>query len=215
MKFKYLIILIAIASLVALYLLSIVSHPVLISLSKLSTYNGQKVVVQGIVTEYRTTSYGSQIITIKERENSTNSVMLYIEGAIPVEYGDVVQATGQIQQYKEQWEVVVNNPHFILILQKWNNLSFPLWQLAQHPENYLDTNVNVTGVATQTYASSFVLSSTDGTYSIEVSYLSSCSHQFSKGDAVAVGARFVYNEATFQFSLRAVDDTHGIWKIER
>jgi cytochrome c-type biogenesis protein CcmE len=215
MKFKYLIILIAVASLVVLYCLSLVSHPVLISISKLSTYNGQQVIVQGVVTEYRTTTYGSQIITINDRENTTNSVMLYIEGAVPIEYGDVVQATGQIQQYKEEWEVVVNNPRLIFILQKWNNLSFPLWQLTQHPEQYLDTNVNVTGVVTKTYDSSFVLSSMDGKYSIDVSYLLSCPHQFSKGDTVAVGARFVYNEATFQFSLRATDGTHGIWKLER
>jgi cytochrome c-type biogenesis protein CcmE len=215
MKFKYLIILIAVVSLVALYFLSLISHPVLISLSTLSTYNGQQVIVQGIVTEYRTTTYGSQIITINDRENSINTVMLYIDGTVPVEYGDVVQATGQLQQYKEEWEVVVNNPHLILILQKWSNLSFPLWQLAQHPEKYLDTNVNVTGFAAQTYDSSFVLSSMDGKYSIDVSYLSSCPHQFSKGDTVAVGARFVYNDATFQFSLRTAEGTHGIWKIKR
>jgi cytochrome c-type biogenesis protein CcmE len=215
MKFKYLIILIAVVSLVALYFLSLVSQPVLISLSNLSTYNGQQVIVQGIVTDYRTTTYGSQIITINDKENRTNSVILYIEGTIPVEYGDVVQATGQIQQYKEEWEVVVNNPQFILILQKWSNLSFPLWQLAQHPEKYLDTNVNVTGFAAQTYGSSFILSSTDEKYSIEVSYLSSCPHQFVKGDAVAVGARFVYNPAIVQFSLRATESSHGIWKIER
>jgi DNA/RNA endonuclease YhcR with UshA esterase domain len=106
-------------SLVTLYFLSLVSQPVLISLSNLSTYNGQQVIVQGIVTEYRTTTYGSQIITINNKENKTNSVVLYIEGTVPVEYGDAVQATGQIQQYKEEWEVVVNNPQFILILQKW------------------------------------------------------------------------------------------------
>ncbi|MBE3139139.1 MAG: hypothetical protein IMZ53_00985, partial [Thermoplasmata archaeon] len=68
MKFKYLIILIAIASLVVLYFLSLVSHPVLISLSALPTHNGQQVIVQGVVTEYRTTTYGSQIITLRDME---------------------------------------------------------------------------------------------------------------------------------------------------
>jgi cytochrome c-type biogenesis protein CcmE len=211
MKFKYLTILIAVGSLIALYFLSLVSHPVLVPLALLHTYNGQQVIVQGVVTDYRTTMYGSQIITIRERQNSTNSVILYIEGEIPVEYGDTIQATGEVQQYKNQWEVVVNNPQFLVILQKWHHLSFPLWQLALHPENYLDTNVNITGIATQTYDSSFTLSSTDGKYSIEVAYQSSCPHQFSKGAIVAVGARFVYDATTCRFFLKVTDDTHGIW----
>jgi len=212
MKFKYLIILIAIGSLVALYFLSLVSQPVLIPLSLLQTYDGQQVIVQGVVTDCQTTSYGSQLITIRETQNFTNLVMLYIEGEIPVEYGDRIQATGEVQQYKNQWEIVVNNQQFIVILQKWQNLSFPLWQLALHPENYLDTTVNVTGIATQIFDSSFTLTSTDGKYSIEVAYKSSCPHQFLKGDTVAVGARFLYDATTCRFLLKATEASHGIWR---
>ena len=194
MKFKYLIILIAIASLVALYFLSLVSQPVLISLSALPTHNGQQVIVEGVVTEYRTTSFGSQIITIRDKENSTYSVALYIEGEISVEYGDTIQAIGEIQQYKDQWEVSVNNPQFVTILQKWNNQSFPLWQLAENPEKYLDTNVNVTGIVTQKYDSSFSLTDPAGKYTIDVSYDTSRPHQFSKDESVTVAARFSTNQ---------------------
>ncbi|MBE3121849.1 MAG: hypothetical protein IMZ43_10830 [Thermoplasmata archaeon] len=215
MKFKYLIILIAIASLVVLYFLSLVSHPVLISLSALPTHNGQQVIVQGVVTEYRTTTYGSQIITLRDMENSTNSVTLYIEGEVSVEYGDTVQAIGEVQQYKEQWEVSVNNPQFVTILQKWNNQSFPLWQLAENPSEYLGTNVNVTGIVIQKYESSFSLTDPEGKYFIDVSYDSSCPHQFSKDDSVAVAGRFLYETKTFQYVLKATESTHGIWKLER
>lgn len=214
MKFKYLIILIAIASLVALYFLSLVSQPVLISLSLLPTYNGQQVIVRGVVTEYRITTYGSQIITIRDMENSTNSVMLYIEGEVSVEYGDRVQAIGEVQQYKEQWEVCVNNPQFVTILQKWNNQSFPIWQLAENPGKYLGTNVNVTGIVTQKHESSFSLTDSEGKYSIDVSYDSSCPHQFSKDDSVAVAGRFLYETKIFQYVLEATESTHGIWKLE-
>ncbi|HWR27875.1 MAG TPA: hypothetical protein VN377_05515 [Candidatus Thermoplasmatota archaeon] len=215
MKFKYLIILIAVGSLIALYVLSLISQPILVPLSTLQTYNGQQVIVQGVVTDYRTTTYGTQLITIREMQNSTNSVILYIEGEILVEYGDMIQATGEVQQYKNQWEIVINNPQTLVILQKWHSLSFPLWQLALHPENYLDTTVNVTGIASQTSGSSFTLTSTDGKYSIDVMYQSSCPHQFSKGDTVAVGARFLYDPTTCRFFLKATEETHGIWKIGR
>jgi cytochrome c-type biogenesis protein CcmE len=215
MKFKYLIILIAIASLAALYLLSLVSQPVLVSLSDLSTYNGQQVIVQGSVTDYRTTTFGSQIITIRDKENSTNSVALYIEGEIMVEYGDTIQAIGEIQQYKEQWEISVNNPQFVTILQKWNHQSFPLWQLAENPEKYLDTNVNVTGIVTQKHDSSFSLTDPAGKYSIDVSYDPSCPHQFSKDDSVTVAGRFCYEPKTLQYILKATESNHGIWNMTR
>jgi len=212
MKFKYLIILIALGSLLGLYILSLFSQPVLVPLSKLQAYTGQQIIVQGIITDYRTTTYGSQLITIRDTQNSTNSVVLYIEGELLVEYGDTIQATGDVQHYKNQWEVVVNNPQDIVILKKWNHPSFPLGQLALHPEHYLDVTVNVTGIVTQTSGSSCLLASTDGIYSIEVVYQSTCPHQFSKGDTVTVGARFVYDATTCRFLLRATDETHGIWK---
>jgi hypothetical protein len=173
------------------------------------------VIVQGVVTEYRTTTYGSQIITIRDKENNTNSVTLYIEGEVSVEYGDTVQAIGEVQQYKEQWEVSVNNPQFVTILQKWNNQSFPLWQLAENPDKYLGTNVNVTGIVTQKYESSFSLTDSEGKYSIDVSYDPSRPHQFSKDDSVAVAGRFLYEPKKFQYVLKATESTHGIWKLER
>ena len=118
MKFKYLIIFIAIGSLLALYNLSLLSQPILIPLSSLPTYNGQQVIVQGTVIDYRTTASGSQLITLRDTQNSTNTVTLYIEGELQVEFGDTIQATGEVQQYKNEWELVVTDPKMITILQK-------------------------------------------------------------------------------------------------
>jgi hypothetical protein len=212
MKFKYLIIFITIGLLFALYVLSLFTHPVLISFSDIPAYTDQQVIIQGIVTDYRTTAYGSQLITIADTLNHTNSVLLYVEGEAPIEYGDMIQATGEVQQYKNQWEIVVNNPHFIIVLQKWDYLVFPLWELALHPDSYLNTNVNVTGIVTAPSGSSFLLASTDGKYSIEVIYQSSCPHQFSKDDTVTVKARFLYDAATCRFLLSVTQSTHGIWR---
>jgi len=212
MKFKYLIILIAIGSLTGVYLLSLVSQPNHVSLSQLPIYNGQQVIVQGVVTDYRTTSYGSQLITIRDVQNCSSTVVLYLEGAYAVEYGDFIQATGEVQQYNKQWEISIDDPQLITILQKWNTHSFPLWQLALHPDRYKDTTVNVTGIATQKTDSSCTLTSTDGKYTINVIYHADCPHQFSKGDSVTVGARFVYDATNCCFLLSATEPIHGIWK---
>jgi hypothetical protein len=215
MKFKYYVILIAVASLSVLYAMSLFSHPIRIALAALPAYDGQQVLVQGIVTDYRTTAFGTQLITIRNRENTTHTVTIYIEGSVPIEYGDTIQAVGEVQQYNDQWEISVNNPQFITILQKWANQSFPLWQLAENPENYLETNVNVTGIVLQTLDSSCVLTDSTGKYSIDVLYDSSCPHQISKGDSVAAAGCFVYGPSTMQYLLRITEPSHGIWKIER
>jgi cytochrome c-type biogenesis protein CcmE len=216
MKFKYLVIVLAVGCLVLLYLLSLYSQPTTIALSSLPEHEGQQVIVLGVVTDQRTTASGSQIISIKDSENSSGAIItLFIEGETQVDYGDIIQATGVVQQYKNEWELVVNNPRYVIILQKWNSSVMALWQLAENPDKYLDTNVNVTGVAGQGSKSSFSLIDSREKYSIMVYYESSCPHLFSQGDTVAVGARFVYDDATFQFVLHATENNHGIWRLER
>jgi hypothetical protein len=214
MKFKYLVIYITVGSLLGLYLLTLLSQPIQVNLSSLQTYNGQQVIVQGMVTEYRTTSYGTQLITIRDTQNNTTSATIYLEGNITVEYGDLIQATGEVQQYKNQWELMVNSPQCIIILQKWPTRSFPIWQLALNPEHYLDTNINVTGIISQTGLSSYILTSADGEYSIDVLYQSKCPHGASKGDLVSVAARFLYDPTICRYLLKATENNHGIWRTE-
>jgi hypothetical protein len=212
MKFKYLVIVLAVGSLFGLYALSFVSQPTVVLLSKIPDYDGQHVVVQGMVTGYRTTTMGSQIITLRDTEEGTASVILYVEGEVPVQYGDIVKATGDVQQYNQDWEVSVSNPQFITIVQRWGNQSFPLWQLAENPDKYVNTNVHVIGVVDQIHTSSLILSDPTGKYCLSVSFESTCPHQVSKGDTVTVKARFFYEAKTLQFVLKATEPTHGIWK---
>jgi hypothetical protein len=213
-KFKYVVILLSLGSLFLLYGLSTLSQPSRILISQVPEYEGRQVIVAGIVTEYRTTSYGSQIITLQDIETLNSSTCtLYIEGEISVEYGDRVQATGIVQQYKGDWEIVVNNPRFVTILQKWRNISFPLWQLAMNPTKYAGTNVNVTGVIEKISASSCSLRDQEGRYTISVDSGTSHSPSLLVGDTVSVRARFLYDAETFQYVLRVTESTHGIFLL--
>lgn len=214
MKFKYLVILISVLSLVLLYGVSLFSQPEHVPLSMLPNYDGQQVIVQGVVTAYRTTEFGTQLITLQENNDEYASAILYIDGAISVEFGDTVQAIGQVQRYKDQWEVTVNNPRLVTILQKWTNISFPLWQLAEHPMRYLNTNINVTGIITKKNLSTVVLSDPSHTYSLEISYDSSDISLFSEGDTVAVQGRFLYEPHCLHFLLQLSEKSHGIIQIE-
>lgn len=214
MKFKYLIILIAIGSLLVLYLLSLVSHPALVPLLEVPAHNGQHVMVQGVVTDYRTITYGSQLVTIRDIENSTHMITLYIEGNVPVDYGDFIQVDGEVHQYKGQWEIVINSPQSVILLQRKDNQSTPLWYLAEHPETYLDTSVTVTGLVTQKHTESCVLTDQTNTYTLHVSYDLRYPHQFTNGDTVTVTGRFLYEPTMLHYILKTTENTHGIWKID-
>lgn len=215
MKFKYLLILLSVGSLTLLYTLSLFSQPTVISLAALSSYNGKQVSTTGVVTDYRTTTFGSQIITIRDLlQNNASTVTVYLEGTTQVEYGDVITVTGTVQQYNNQWEIAVNNPRFITITKKWTNTTCPLWQLAQYPERYLNTNVNVLGIIEKTYHSYFILTDTDGKYSLTVYYPSSTSLNLSNGDAVSVGARMSYKPENLCYALHISEPSHyvRIWE---
>lgn len=211
MEFKYFVILLSIACIIFLYFLSSLSQPIEIFLDDISNYEGKQVIINGIVTEYRTTTYGGQIIEIKDVSNTNSSnVVVYVEEVTNVEYGDKIQATGLVQRYKDDWEVVVDDRRYIKIIEKWSNITFPLWQLASNPEKYVGMNVNVSGVIERDYGSYFYLIDSEGDYSVAVYYDSSQFQNFSEGDSVSVGARFVYDTPTFRYILQTNEKSHGI-----
>lgn len=214
MKFKQLIILIAISSLLLLYGVSLISQPTQVELSSLSDYNGQQVVVQGIVTMYRTTTFGSQLITIRGDDIKEGTAVIYIDGEVPVEYGDKIQAVGQVQRYKNQWEITVANPQRITILQTWRNQTIPLRQLAENPQRYLNTNVNVTGILSQKQSSSFQLTEQGQLYSLAVRCPPSALASVSENDTIAILGRFVYDPCFFHFILEITGNTHAIMNVE-
>lgn len=82
----------------------------MIELHEIPEYEGKQVIVEGIVTEHRITTYGGQIIEIKNLDSENISkTIVFVEGETSVEYGDRIQATGTVQKYKDEWEIVVNN----------------------------------------------------------------------------------------------------------
>lgn len=212
MEFKYFVIVLSVACILFLYFLSSLSKPIMIDLHEIPDFEGKQVIVEGVVTEHRLTIYGGQIIEIKDiySENSSKTIV-FVEGETPVEYGDRIQATGKVQKYKGDWEIVVNNERFVKILQKWNNITFPLWQLAENPDKYVGTNVNVAGFIDRKYESYFYLVDSEEQYTVVVYYDSSSFYNFSEGDAVYVGARFVYDAETMRYVLNVKEDTHRIY----
>ena len=216
MKFKYIVIVLSLVSVLILYFISSLSQPTVIPLSAVPLNEGKQVMVNGIVTTYQTTTYGSQFITIRDGDNANiSTITLYIEGELPVEYGDLVQATGIVQQYNNNWELAVSNPRFVVVIEHWGNRSTPLWQLAMNPTKYVDTNVNVTGVVDALSSQGFMLCDPEGTCAVSVSYPHSSGFSLSKNNLVVVKARFLYNQKTLSYQLTITNTTQDIMVLEK
>ena len=99
-----------------LYVLSLFSQPTVVSLDDVESFEGKQVVVEGVVVSYRVTTFGGQQIVIQDRNVSEVEVIVYVEEETDVEYGDVIQATGVVQQYGGEWEVVVNTARGVVVV---------------------------------------------------------------------------------------------------
>jgi len=207
MRLKHLSIIFSVAGILILYLMPKISEPSIIWISEIPNYEGKQVAVIGVVTKIYLTKYGSQMITIKD-SNSTTTV--FVEGQIDAEYGDKIQVIGQVQKYNDDFEIVVNDNSFVKILEKWHNISLPLWQLAQNPAKYLGLNVNVTGYVESISNSYFYLADTEGNYSLIVSYLLTKNITILPGQKISASGKFLFDEKTFRYKLEICDEKHGI-----
>jgi len=207
MRLKHFSIIFSVAGILILYLIPKISGPSIIWVSEIPNYEGKQVSVIGVVTKIYPTKYGSQMITIKDN-NATTTV--FVEGQIDAEYGDKIQVIGQVQKYNDDFEIVVNDNSFVKILEKWHNISLPLWQLAQNPAKYLGLNVNVTGYIESVSNSCFYLADTEGNYSLVVSYLLTKNITILPGQKISASGKFLFDEKTFRYKLEISDEKHGI-----
>jgi hypothetical protein len=207
MKLKHLSLSFSVFGVLSLYLLSMLSQPSEISIAELPKYEGKLVTVEGLVTSYYITKYGSQLITIKENNATTT---LFLEESTEVEYGDKIRATGEVQKFKDDWEIIVENVRDIELIRKWSNISFPLWQLAENPTKYLGLNVNVTGYIESISNGYFNLVDLEEKHSLIVFYNLSRNITLYPGQKVSVSGKFSFGSENFRYKLVLFDDNHCI-----
>lgn len=211
MKLKYFSLVISIAGIFILYFLSKFSQAPLIKINELPNYNGKQVTIEGIVIEHQLTKYGSQIITI-ENENSITSI--FSEKKVEIEFGDKIQVTGEVQKYKEKWELIVNDISNLKILEKSKNLSFPLWQLAENPQKYLNKNINVTGYIESISNSYFCLVDLEKKFFLTVVYQLEKNIAIIPGQKVSIFGCFSFDEKNFRYILEINQETHCIYPLK-
>ena len=95
MKLKHFSLMFSFIGLLVLYLISILSQPSIINLNEIAEFEGKRITTEGVVTNYYSTKFGSQIITIEENKSSA---VVFMEGKIEVEFGDKIKVTGEVQK---------------------------------------------------------------------------------------------------------------------
>ena len=207
MKLKHFSIIISILGILFLYFLSKLSQIPLIDISEIDNYEGKKVTIEGIVFEHYLTKYGSQVITIS---NNNYTTKVFAEEKSNVEFGDNIRITGEVQKYNGDWSIVVDNNRFIQIIKKWDNLSIPLWQLAENPTGYLNLNVNVTGYVEFVSNSNFYLVDNEKKHSLLIVYLQSKNLTIYPGQKINALGKFSFDYENFRYKLDICDESHGI-----
>lgn len=210
MKLKHFSLIFSITGIFILYLISKLSQPVLINISEMHEYEGKSVIIKGLVKEHHLTKYGSQIITIFD-ENSTTEI--FVEGQMDIEYGDKIQVTGKVQKYQDRLELIVNDNRQVKILQKWQNITMPLWQLAENPTKYLDVNVNVSGYVEFISNENFYLVDLEKKHSLLVLYTYTKNVTIYPGEKIYVSGKFCFDKENFRYKIRVCEDYHKISQI--
>ena len=212
----YLVIILSIIGIISLYYLSLLSQPIEIGFQDISQYENHQVILKGVVMTHRTTSFGGQIIEIRDdTDESELEVIVFIEeeGTL-VEYGDLIQVTGMVQKYEDEWEVVVNSGNDVTILQKWQNITIPLWQLAQNPDRYIGLNINVSGNIDRIYEGYFYLIDEEQEHSLAVYYNSAEFQNLTGGDNVKVAGFFNYDYERLRYLVQVTESIHGIIHVD-
>ncbi len=167
MNIKYISLLLSLIGITILYILSTFTQPIYIDLEKISEYEGKEITTQATIIDYYTTSYGNQIITVKAN-NAT--AQLFCQEPVTVQYGDLVQATGKVEQYNDDWEIIIDQKTSLQIIQQWENITTPLWEIANNPEKFVNLQINTTGYIDSIYDDYFILTDKEANHSIIVTY---------------------------------------------
>jgi hypothetical protein len=190
--------------------MSILSQPTIIDLCELPQFEGKKITTEGVVTRHHTTSYGSQMINI---QSNNSSAVVFLEGEVVVEYGDRIRVTGEVQKYGDGWEIMVDDSRFIELVEKWQNISCPLWQLAENPTYYLGLNVNVSGFVDEIFDDYFFLCDLEEKYVLKVCFSKDKKDGLFPGQETMVAGVFVFDEKNFRYTLKVSDEKHGVFPL--
>lgn len=184
----------AISSLSILFILSNMVSPEKISLTELRNYEGDIVVVEGIVKDIYPTSGGNTVLILVD-ESGEGKVFAY--GKREIFIGDKIEVIGRVQRYREEFEVIADR---ISKLES-KTVEVKIWQLAEDPEKFLNRYVNVTGKVRE-IKRDFVEIEDDG-YTIRAT--KPLIGEPSEGDEIWVKGKLLYSPKELRYYFLSIE----------
>ncbi len=219
---------------IILYFLSLAAKPIFISdYSKLGDYEGETVIVDGIIIDIDTTSRNEGILTVLEPDDMESTLKIFVENnGRNFSIGDKIQVKGSVLKINEGfYELMVINDKDIELTGHWYNYKLSIPELAHRlevqPEEFKYLPVQVSGYIKyepRIPITSIRLSEDpgDGIYNVKVdipdpNLLEQLSVDLHKGDLVSLNVSVDYNENNFEYKLILKNITllrsYGEWFI--
>ena len=210
MNHKYLPLIAAILGILLLYSISLFNQPIVISIDQIENYEGRTITTEGKVIEYQENKYENQLITI---QNENYSLLLFLENPIDVHNGDEIKATGTVQRYNEDWELIIDSQENILIINKWENCTISLNDIAQNPTHYIQQNINITGYVDLIFDDYFHLKDENQRYTFFVKKPYKLNTTLYSGKLVNIKAFFNYDPEQTRYVFELTDENHSITTV--
>jgi DNA/RNA endonuclease YhcR with UshA esterase domain len=211
---KYVVLILSILGVILLYTLTFLSHTPFIQIKDIMLYEGKEVTIQGVVINYQQLKYGRGVVTLIDPDDTNQTATVFSDVNLDVLYGDLVKITGQVQRYKEIYEVVLDKTENIKVISRGEDVIIPIKQLSMNPQHYKDLKIKTTGVITFLNNDYFYLTSSDDNNTLLILCDSTTLYNITKGDLVTVKGVFSYDSRNLRYILRTCDDTQSITIME-
>jgi DNA/RNA endonuclease YhcR with UshA esterase domain len=136
-----------------LYFYSCSVQPILIQIGDVDVGDvGSVVKTRGHIMELYQTSTGDVMIEMADLDDGA-SITVYVPESVFSEFGEKeafvsgaeIEATGEVQEYQGEMELIVNSATDLVIVQYPNETDLTIEMLAENPEFFLNRDVTVPG----------------------------------------------------------------------
>ena len=186
----------AAAGLLVLLILSDIIEPPEIGLNEISEYEGEKVIVRGVVTEIFLTSGGNTVFLLSD---GVNEIKVFAFGKRELFMGDRIAVRGIVQRYEDSYEILAD--HIYVLERRCTEVK--LWQLAENPLEYLNDCINFSCYIVRIDGYNIVVK--EDNYTLMVIYPLISTENLNEGDRIRVTGRFLYNPEKFSFYILATE----------
>ena len=208
MKYRIILLISIIISIIALYFFSPAQNIEEIKLQDIEQAEGKNVVIEGTVKDIYSTNQRNTIIKLSD---GNITVTVFVRGEVSIQCGDKIKVTGKVVRYNNEISVFVESKDFIVVIESWNKSYFELSSFYTVYEKHINENINITGYAKNVKHREFTLvdNKTNWRYSLPVEIKKTINLPPANKQIYVTG-RFIFDSERYAYIISIEDIFHGI-----